>query len=487
MDGETNLWYCRGILISPLPITLLHIGVAGLVSCHVALRKRNVRAAIGWIGLVWLVPLAGAILYFLLGINRISRTGASLGLESHVRAHDQLYPSTNSRAVPHSGFSGMNRLAETVTHRPLTSGNRIEPLIHGDQAYPVMLEALRGAQKSVSFSSYIFDNDRAGTEFISAFTEAKSRGVAVRVLVDGVGARYSKVDTVNALRKKGVSAAKFLPNRPTTLFRYANLRNHRKLMVVDGTLGFTGGMNIREGNLLAIPNAHPIRDIHFKVQGPIVEDLQRAFAIDWAFTTGERLDGPDWFPRIPVSENEEGVFARGIPDGPDTDMDNMRLVILGALAAAQYSVKIVTPYFLPDSAITAALQTTALRGVQVDIILPEKSNIFFMDWAMEAQIADLIDRGCRITLSPPPFDHSKLFVVDSLWSLIGSTNWDPRSLRLNFEYNLECYDPILAQRLEKLIEERIEQGRPLTAEYLRSLPRARRLRDGFARLLTPYL
>jgi cardiolipin synthase len=258
-------------------------------------------------------------------------------------------------------------------------------------------------------------------------------------------------------------------------------------MVVDGLLGFTGGMNIREGNVVALPSAHPIRDIHFKVQGPIVEDLQRAFAIDWAFTVGERLDGPDWFPRIQETEREGGVYARGIPDGPDTDMDNMRLVMLGALAAAQDRLKIVTPYFLPDSALAAALQTTALRGVRVDIILPEKSNIFFMDWAMEAQLSDLIDRGCRITLSPPPFDHSKLFVVDGLWSLIGSTNWDPRSLRLNFEYNLECYDPPLAHTLETLIDGRIEKGRPLTAEYLRSLPRIRRLRDGFARLLTPYL
>ena len=461
--------------------------MAILVSCHVALRKRNVRAAIGWIGLIWLVPLAGALLYFLLGINRISRTGASLGFETHVRAHDQLYPSTNSTRVPHSGFSGMNRLAEAVTHRPLMSGNRIEPLIHGDQAYPAMLEALRGAQKSVTFSSYIFDNDRAGAQFIDALAQAHIRGVAVRVLVDGVGARYSKIDTVTTLRKLGVPAAKFLPNRPTTLFRYANLRNHRKLMVVDGLLGFTGGMNIREGNVVALPSAHPIRDIHFKVQGPIVEDLQRAFAIDWAFTVGERLDGPDWFPRIQETEREGGVYARGIPDGPDTDMDNMRLVMLGALAAAQDRLKIVTPYFLPDSALAAALQTTALRGVRVDIILPEKSNIFFMDWAMEAQLSDLIDRGCRITLSPPPFDHSKLFVVDGLWSLIGSTNWDPRSLRLNFEYNLECYDPPLAHTLETLIDGRIEKGRPLTAEYLRSLPRIRRLRDGFARLLTPYL
>lgn len=474
-----------GILISPLPITLLHICVAVLVSCHVALRKRNVRAAIGWIGLVWLVPLAGALLYFLLGINRISRTGASLGFETHVRAHDQLYPSTNSRTVPHSGFFGMNRLAEEVTHRPLTSGNRIEPLIHGDEAYPAMLEALRGAQKSVTLSSYIFDNDRAGAQFIDAFAQAEKRGVLVRILVDGVGARYSKIDTVTTLQKRGVAAAKFLPSRPSSLFRYANLRNHRKLMVVDGKVGFTGGMNIREGNMLALPCAHPIRDIHFKVRGPIVEDLQRAFAIDWAFTTGERLGGSDWFPRIQDAEGE--VYARGIPDGPDTDMDNIRLVMLGALAAAQYSVKIVTPYFLPDNALTAALQTTALRGVRVDIILPEKSNIFFMDWAMEAQLFDLIDRGCRITLSPPPFDHGKLFVVDGLWSLIGSTNWDPRSLRLNFEYNLECYDPNLARALETLIDERIDKGRPLTGKYLLSLPRARRLRDGFARLLTPYL
>jgi cardiolipin synthase len=168
-------------------------------------------------------------------------------------------------------------------------------------------------------------------------------------------------------------------------------------------------------------------------------------------------------------------------------MDNMQLVILGALAAAQRQVRIVTPYFLPDEAIAAALKTASLRGVAVDILVPERSNIFVMDWAMKPQFKDLLERGCRISLTPPPFDHAKIFVVDGLWSLIGSTNWDVRSLRLNFEYNLECYDSALAEHLNQLVDLRLRAGRQLTKTELDAQPLPHRFRDGLARLFTPYL
>ena len=470
------------VLFRSLTLASIHLAAAVSVTVHVALHKRSVPSAIGWIGLSWLAPLFGSFLYLLLGINRVNRAGANLGLSTRAIARDRLSSKLDEAA--HSGFRGMNLLAETVTRRPLLAGNTVEPLIDGDGAYPAMIAAIHGASVSVTMSSYIFDCDSAGRLFLEALAAAGGRGVEVRVLIDALGARYSKVDMIKALRRAGVASAVFLPTRGKHFIRYANLRDHRKIMVVDGLTGFTGGMNIAEGNLVSRNPENPIQDLHFRVTGPIVTELQSDFAMDWSFSTGGELSGPVWFANPP----EDGpVFARSIPDGPDSTMDNMQIIMLGALAAAQYRARIVTPYFLPDEALTAALKTAALRGVTVDIVLPGKSNLVFMDWAMGPQLADLIDRGCRVFLSPPPFDHTKIFTVDGIWSLIGSTNWDPRSLRLNFEYNLECYDPALARGLEELADKRIAAGHALTAKELRSMPAPVRIRNGLARLFSPYL
>jgi cardiolipin synthase A/B len=307
--------------------------------------------------------------------------------------------------------------------------------------------------------------------------------VQVRVLIDDVGSRYARPTMVRLLRRAGVRAAAFLPTNLPRLFRYANLRNHRKILAVDGTLGFTGGMNIRESHWLGCGPPHPATCLHFRVAGPVVGDLQRTFAVDWAFTTGEQLHGEDWFPRLEACAT---MMARGVPDGPDADLDNIPHLIHGALSAATRRVRIVTPYFLPDGVLLCALQVAAMRGVEVEIVLPSISNLPIIDWAMVSQLPGLLDKGCRIYLTPPPFDHTKLLVVDSFWSLIGSTNWDARSLRLNFEYNLECYDESLARRLDSLIDAKTVRARQLAPGEGHG-PLAVRLRNGLARLLTPYL
>jgi cardiolipin synthase len=347
-----------------------------------------------------------------------------------------------------------------------------------------MIEAIEAAEQSVSLTSYIFDNDRTGRRFVDALAAAVRRGVDVRVLIDAVGARYSMPPVTKLLQAEGVRVARFMPTNVPWSTPYVNLRSHRKILVADGCVGFTGGMNIREGNVLALGSSHPTRDVHFRVTGPVVQELQATFVEDWHFTTGELLSGEAWF--APAGEAGP-VLARGVPHGPDKHYDTMRMVFHAALSVAQRSVRIITPYFLPDSALISTLNTCAMRGVQVDIILPETNNLKMVAWASMAQMWQVLEWGCRIWLTPPPFDHTKLFVVDGAWSMIGSSNWDPRSLRLNFEFGVECYDTDLAARLDALAEQRMREARRLTLDEVNGRPLPVRLRDGMARLFAPYL
>jgi cardiolipin synthase A/B len=474
----------------PVLVSITYVAGATWVTVDAVLRKRHVPAIVGWVGLAWFAPVVGALAYYLLGINRIRRSATALdrkALAGPSTAAAGVAPDPSQGAnleALHAGFEGLAQLGGRVTGRPLLEGNRIEPLIDGDEAFPAMVAAIESAERSVSIVSYIFDNDFAGHAFRDALARARDRGVEVRVLIDDVGSRYTKPTMVSELRAAGVPAAAFLPTRVPRLFKYANLRNHRKIMVVDGRVGFTGGMNIRAGHWHArLPDA-PVRCVHFRVDGPIVADLQETFATDWAFTTGERLDGERWF--APAAKCGP-VMARGVPDGPDDDLDNIPHLILGALSVATQRARIVTPYFLPEDGLLRALQVAAMRGVVVDIVLPERSNVPLMDWAVTPQLPWLLEAGCRVYRSSAPFDHSKLFVVDGAWSLIGSTNWDARSLRLNFEYNLECYDRGLAARLDAIIDAKIATARPEDRARIEGRALAVRLRDGLTRLLSPYL
>ena len=280
--------------------------------------------------------------------------------------------------------------------------------------------------------------------------------------------------------------ARFLPSSLLQPWRVAtiNLRNHRKILVVDGQIGFTGGMNIRHGNVLASRPKSPVQDLHFRVEGPVVTRLQEAFVNDWAFTTREVLDGEKWFPKLTKSGN---VIARVIADGPDADYDKLRWTLLAALAEAQTSIQIITPYFIPDSALVTALNLAALRGVRVDIVLPAKSNLPFVHWASRSMWWQVLERGCHLWLAPPPFDHSKLMIVDRHWVFIGSANWDARSLRLNFELNVECYGRDLAEKLSLIVAKKLIGAHEVTLAEVdaRSIPG--KLRDALVRLFSPFL
>jgi cardiolipin synthase len=487
IDILTQIW--------PYLLTATYLAVGAIASAHVVLYKRDVRAAIGWVGLIWFSPFVGAVLYLFFGINRLRRKATRRMEEESLEqpSAPPVYTGATglaetdeeafvARTQPH--LLGLAQFVGRATDVPLTAGNRVDLLVNGDEAYPAMIEAIGNATRSVALCSYIFDHDRAGLMFLDALGDAVRRGVEVRVLIDAVGAKYSRPPITRLLAAGGVAVAKFMDSPIPFRNPYMNLRNHRKIMVVDGRLAFTGGMNIREGCLLHRHPSHPVQDLHFRVEGPVVTEIMDAFVTDWSFTTQEQLEGEAWYPEL---EECGAIVARGIPDGPDEDFETIRWAIHGALSVAQRSVSIMTPYFLPDQALITTLSLAAMRGVEVDVVLPEVCNLRFVQWACMAQLWQVLERGCRIWLSPPPFDHTKIMLVDDAWALVGSANWDPRSLRLNFELNVECYDSELVSRLAALVAEKRSASKELTLEDVNGRPLPVKLRDGVARLFSPYL
>jgi len=483
----------------PFVFTVLYVGTAAAASAHVVLFKRDVRGAVAWSGLIWLSPFVGAALYFMFGINRIKRRATRLRTDGdrpepeYFSPEGPMIPVMRHRAEPVEraalgsapyGLAGLRHFIHTVSGRELTDGNTVVPLANGDEGYPAMLEAIESARHTIALATFIFENDRSGRRFVDALAAAVQRGVQVRVLIDGVGKRYSRPHLPKVLAARGVPVAEFLKHIIPLRNPYMNLRNHRKILVADGRVGFTGGLNIREHCELALDPPHPTQDMHFCFEGPVVRHLMEDFALDWEFTTDEKLSGPEWFPELGAAGT---VQARGIADGPDENFEAIHWTLLGALAAAEKRVRIVTPYFIPDQTLIAGLNLAAMRGVQVQIVLPAKSNLRFVQWASTAQLWQVLINGCEVYLAPPPFDHSKLMLVDDEWVLVGSANWDARSLRLNFEFNVECYDRDLAATIDALIDRKMQGCRRLEMEDLLARPLPIKLRDGVARLMAPYL
>lgn len=473
----------------PFIVAAVDLAIVLVASAHVVLTKRDNRAALGWIGIIWLAPLVGSILYFTFGINRIRRKARKLRKNESKRRRQQLDNAAAEelqRVLEDDALhlASLSQFIGGLSKSPLLTGNTITPLHCGDEAYVRMLAAIEAAENSIALCTYIFDNDAAGREFSDALARAVARGVEVRVLIDDVGTRYSWPSIKRELRKGAVPFNTFLPTLVPWQLHYTNLRNHRKILVVDGRLGFTGGMNIRAGHRLDPPSRHPVRDLHFEIAGPVVAQLQECFVGDWEFATGELLEGKLWFPPL---QPQGPALCRGIPDGPDSRADMLRFTLLAAINAAQRSLTVVTPYFLPDTTLITALNVAAMRGVHVSILLPEKNNLALVQWASTAQLWQVLERGCEIYLTRPPFDHTKIVLVDDAWSFVGSANWDARSLRLNFEFNVECYDLDLAAQLNKLIRTKLSTAKQITLQDVDSRPLLIRVRDGLARLATPYL
>jgi len=450
---------------------------------HALLRKRDPRSALGWIAVCFLLPGLGALLYLLFGVNRIKARARHLRRRWPIPDNSDLDDPVLTADWPSEHF-GFIRLSRKVTRRRFVQGNRIELLVNGEEAYPAMLEEIGRARDSVGLCTYIFDSDRVGLQFVNALADAVARGVDVKVLVDGVGETYSRPRISGLLREKGIPTARFMPWNRWRWVRHLNLRNHRKILVLDGKLAFTGGMNIGVRHLAdADDNPKKALDLHFKVRGPVVADVEQAFLEDWSFATGANHLRADPL-ELPWAGD---LWSRVIIDGPNEDFEKLRWMYMAATNAARESVRVMTPYFVPDRELVASMNAAAMRGVNVEIVLPEKSNIPFVSWATDAMLWQVLEHGVQVYRQPAPFAHSKLFVVDDCYAIVGSGNFDARSLRLNFEFNLEIYGEEFVSVLSQHVDQAKARSALLTLPEMDGRPLAIKLRNGFARLFAPYL
>jgi cardiolipin synthase A/B len=455
-------------------VLVLSVACAAFASIHALLTKPDPRSAFGWIVMCWLFPIGGPIFYGLFGINRVRARARQLrGIAGNPRAPVRL-PNQDAPA------DHLMRIGDAVTQWSRIAGNAIESLENGENAFPQMLAAIAGASGTVWLATYIFETDPVGQQFIQALAAAAARGVQVRVLVDGLGEWYSWPHAVPELKRAGVVAERFLPPRLWPPRLSLNMRNHRKLLLVDGHTGFLGGMNIG-GREVGKAGARHMADLHFKVRGPVLQQLGEAFGVDWLFAANETLT----VPGPPASCGD--CMCRVITEGPDEDNDKLVSVMMGAVSMAREQLLIMTPYFIPPPELSSALQSAALRGVDVTLVLPERSNLRYVDWACRRWLRPLIERGVRVYLQPPPFAHTKLLVMDGIYAQIGSANLDPRSLRLNFEIAMEVYDPSTCQWLTRYVTDARDRSNRLTTAALAALSGPVRLRDSLCWLLSPYL
>lgn len=473
------MWQIQDVLFWLIPPLVLISAL--LTAGHALLHKQDSKAAFGWIALCIILPVAGPILYLLFGINRVrSKAQRNYTTKMNRDALDTL------SMPPGKDFSPHAMIGQRLTRKGLTSCREIKVYENGETLYPAMIEAIDNAQKRVLLASYIFDSKTTGKSIAAALDRAQRRGVEVKVILDGLG-EYMYIPRIgHTLERLGIDFVRFNPITLVPPSLNINMRNHRKMMIVDSSMGFTGGQNIGDHQLAdALDNVHSVRDVHFSLTGQIVDELEWAFWKDWHYCTGDHQT-PSFTPQHQLNP-ESDIWTRLVVDGPNKDLDKLSHLIVGQVSAASKYVFIMTPYFLPTLDLVGALIAAELRGVEVTVLLPRNNNIKMADWASRSIIRELLQADVDIRYIEGKFVHSKLLLIDDQYTLIGSANIDPRSLRLNYELAVEVFSSEFNTRMKRYFDKFCSDAKPCTLAQLDSRSLPERLRDSLAWLFSPYL
>lgn len=363
---------------------------------------------------------------------------------------------------------------------PITAGNDAQTLLNGDEIFPAMLEAIGSARHSITFETYIYWSGEVGRRFAAALSERARVGVRVHVLLDWVGSQKMDDALLDSMRAAGVQVEKYHRPKWPYLDRLNN-RTHRKLLVVDGRIGFTGGVGIADKWSGHAQDPEHWRDTHYRVEGPAVAQMQAAFADNWAEVTGTVLHAADYFP--PLAPLPDGQFAQVFHSSAEGGADSMHLMYLMSIASASRSIRLSMAYFVPDELAMQALLDAAARGVSVKIILPGPiTDAELVQKASRAQWGRALEAGIEIREYQPTMFHCKVLIVDELWVSVGSTNFDTRSFRLNDEANLNVWDRRFAGRQVADFEDDLRRSRRVTLEEWAARPLLERLQERAAAL-----
>lgn len=367
---------------------------------------------------------------------------------------------------------------------PLVTGNRTETLLNGDQIFPSMLQAIGAAKKNIDFETYIYWSGRVGQAFADALSDRARAGVKVHILVDWVGSQKMDQAQLKQMTDAGVDIRRYHPLRWYTIDRVNN-RTHRKLLVVDGKVGFTGGVGIGDEWSGHAQDPGHWRDTHYRIEGPAVAQMQAAFADNWMKVSGKVLQGDDYFPPIePRGEELAQVFKSSIEGGAES----IHLMYLAAIAAARESIDLEMAYFVPDEVALETLEAAMKRGVKVRIIMPgPHTDAALVRRASRAKWGRMLAGGAEMYEYQPTMYHCKVLIVDGLWTSVGSTNFDPRSFRLNDEANLNIYDRGFARRQRADFEDDLKRSRRITFEEWSNRPWHEQAWEHIAALFGPQL
>lgn len=485
----------------PILALLLDLGLIAIFLPWVLMTKTNSTSAVAWCLVILFLPFAGAGLFLLFGYQHVSRP-LQRKRRHKLRYALPPYPAGHSSASgnfqppegahPSGELNVAQRLAllaDRFGAYPMTLGNHVEFFHDGPPAFAAMFEAIRNARHHIHIEFFIYHADEIGTQFLQALTEKARQGVEVRFLYDAMGSHKLRPHSLAALRQAGGNISVFLP---INLFRrriQVNMRNHRKILVVDGEVGFLGGLNI--GDEYVGKNAYfgYWRDTHVRLQGPSVGDLQRVFAEDWDFAAGEPLaDVAGQEPRYFLAKDAGGPFpVQIIESGPDRDVKAIREIYFAAILKARQRVWIASPYFIPDPGMLDALRLAGHLGVDVRILGQFHPDKWIPQFAARYYWKEVLPAGVKIYQYAKGMMHSKVILVDGQWASVGTANLDNRSLYLNFEVNCLIYSPQAVAQLEEAYLRDLEVSIRLNRAAFTHRPFAGRLLENACRLMSPIL